>query len=66
MWDWGTPTSFVHDEVTSDRRKPTVNPNGLIYGNDFVHDKILVIDPVKHITLDDITIPLTDPTTPLL
>jgi hypothetical protein len=64
MWDWGTPTSFVHDEVTSDRRKPTVNPNGLIYGNDFVHDKILVIDPVKHMTLDDITIPLTDPTTP--
>jgi hypothetical protein len=64
MWDWGRPTSFVHDEVTSDRRDPTVNPNGLIYGNDFVHDKILVLDPVKHTTLDDITIPVIDPSTP--
>ena len=64
MWDWGTPTSFVHDEVTSDRRTPTVNPNGLIYGNDFVHDKILVLDPVKHTTLNSITIPVLDPSTP--
>ena len=51
MWAWGAPTSFIHDEVTTDRRRPTVNPNGYVYGSDFVHDKIHILDPVKHTTL---------------
>ena len=51
MWAWGTPTSFIHDEVTTDRRRPTVNPNGYVYGSDYVHDKIHILDPVRHTTL---------------
>ena len=31
-WEWGRgPSDWVHDEMTTDKRNPTVNPNGLIY-----------------------------------
>ena len=30
MWEWGGETSYVHDEVTTDKRRPTVNGNGLV------------------------------------
>src|SRR5437762_5926850 len=23
MWDWGTPTTYLHDEISSDKRNPT-------------------------------------------
>ena len=31
-WDWGIPKEYFHDEITTDRRNPTMNANGLIYG----------------------------------
>ena len=64
MWAWGTPTSFIHDEVTTDRRKPTVNPNGYVYGSDYVQDKIHVLDPVRHRTLESVPLPVKDPRVP--
>ena len=64
MWAWGTPTSFIHDEVTTDRRKPTVNPNGFVYGSDYVHDKIHILDPVRHTTLSSVSLPVRDPRVP--
>jgi hypothetical protein len=33
QWDWADPKSYLHDEVSTDRRNPTLNPNGLIYGS---------------------------------
>ncbi len=30
--DWADPKAYLHDEVSTDRRDPTVNANGLIYG----------------------------------
>jgi len=32
MWDWADPKSYLHDEIASDKRNPTVNANGPIYG----------------------------------
>lgn len=32
LWDWADPKVYLHDEIASDKRNPTVNPNGLIYG----------------------------------
>ena len=32
MWDWADPKAYLHDVVSTDRRNPTVNANGLIYG----------------------------------
>mgnify|MGYP003300028175 CR=1 FL=1 len=32
QWDWADPKAYLHDEVSTDRRNPTVNANGPIYG----------------------------------
>jgi hypothetical protein len=32
MWDWGGPATFAHDELTTDKRNPTANAYGPIYG----------------------------------
>ena len=46
MWGWGHPQAMVHDEVATDKRAPTLYPNGPIYG---VGGAGLVItDPVTH------------------
>ena len=31
-WGWGHPRGMVHDEVSTDKRNPTLNANGPIYG----------------------------------
>jgi hypothetical protein len=49
LWDWGTPKDYVHDEVATDRRDPTVNANGKIYGaTEDSSDLVPVLDPVTH------------------
>jgi hypothetical protein len=30
MWDWADPKVYHHDEISSDKRNPTVNANGPI------------------------------------
>ena len=32
MWEWGHPRGMVHDEITTDKRNPTLNAGGPIYG----------------------------------
>ena len=32
MWDWADPKAYMHDEIASDKRNPTVNANGPMYG----------------------------------
>src|SRR5437588_12862996 len=32
-WDWADPTAYLHDEVSTDRRNPTINANGPLYGS---------------------------------
>jgi hypothetical protein len=46
-WEWGSPSSYIHDMISTDKRKPTLNPNGLIYGVDFGRDYLTVLDPVE-------------------
>ena len=63
QWDWADPKAYMHDLVTTDRRNPTVNANGLIYGSlELSADYLPVLDPVHHTTS---RVPLTvrDPTT---
>jgi hypothetical protein len=47
LWDFGTATSFVHDVVASDKRNPTVNANGPLYGADWSAGTLEIVDPVK-------------------
>ena len=59
LWDWGTPVSFTHTHAATDRRQPTVNANGRIYGPDRTHDTIIWMDPVEH-TTGEVDIPTRD------
>ena len=34
LWDIGGPQDFMHDEIATDKRNPTVNANGPLYGAD--------------------------------
>ena len=65
QWDWADQKSYLHDEVSTDRRDPTVNANGPIYGAlENSADYVPVFDPVNHVSS---RIPLTvrDPNTPV-
>jgi hypothetical protein len=48
-WEWATNKTFVHDEITTDRRNPTVNAYGPIVGvEELSGDWVSVLDPVKN------------------
>jgi hypothetical protein len=34
MWDWGTQTSYMHDEITTSKQNPNVNADGPVYAVD--------------------------------
>lgn len=44
MWDFADGR-FVHDEITTDKRDPTVNPNGPVYGVDTVQSHLAILEP---------------------
>ena len=48
-WEWGTEKTFLHDLISSDRRNPTVNPYGPLYGSsEYSSDNIPILDPKTH------------------
>jgi len=62
-WDWAEATGYLHDEVSTDRRNPTTNGNGLIYGSmELSTDYLPVLDPV-HNTVSQIPLNIADPST---
>jgi hypothetical protein len=64
LWDWGRETGYLHDEVASDRRDPTVNANGPIFGSpELSTDFLPVLDPVNHVATE-VKIPVRDTDTP--
>src|ERR1700744_446575 len=64
MWDWADPKAYLHDAIASDKRNPTVNPNGPIYGGlEESADYLSVIDP-KTNTARTIPMKVRDPQTP--
>jgi hypothetical protein len=49
VWDWGTPTSYLHDAISTDKRHPTVNGYGKVYGSpELSSDRMPVLDPVSN------------------
>ena len=49
LWDWAEPTNYLHDAISTDRRNPTLFPNGLIYGSpEESTDQVPILDPVTH------------------
>jgi hypothetical protein len=64
MWDWADPKAYLHDLVSTDRRNPTLNSNGLIYGVlEASADYLPVLDP-KTNTVSRVPVTLRDPNTP--
>jgi hypothetical protein len=64
MWDWADPVTYLHDVVTTDRRNPTVNANGPVYGAlELSADYVPVLDPVRHVK-SQIALTVRDPETP--
>ena len=50
-WAWAKPETYMHDAISTDKRRPTVNANGLIYGSpEESTDNVPVLDPVTHKT----------------
>src|SRR6266542_3803269 len=31
VYDWSSPKAYLHDEISTDKRKPTLNPHGKLY-----------------------------------
>ena len=64
QWDWADPKAYLHDLVSTDRRNPTVNAGGLIYGSlELSADYLPVLDPVHH-TVSKVPLTVRDPATP--
>ncbi len=64
LWDWSTPTGYMHDLISTDRRKPTVNAYGKLYGApEESTDYFPVLDPRTH-TATQVKHPVRDPNTP--
>jgi hypothetical protein len=64
MWDWSHPTDYMHDLIGTDRRKPTLFPNGKFYGApEDSSERIPILDPVTN-QVSEIVHPVRDPKTP--
>jgi hypothetical protein len=64
LWDWAGPKDYLHDEVSTDKRNPRVNANGLIFGaTEESTDLFPVLDPVHH-RATQVRMPVRDPATP--
>jgi hypothetical protein len=62
-WEWGSQKHYLHDAISTDKRNPTVNADGLIYGSpEESTDLVPILDPV-HNTATEIKHPYRDPKT---
>ena len=64
QWDWADPKAYLHDEIATDKRNPSVNAGGLLYGApELSTDFVPVLDPIRH-TATQVKMPVRDPQTP--
>jgi hypothetical protein len=63
--DWMTEQHYLHDLIASDRRNPTVNAYGPLYGSpEYSSDEIPILDPIRN-TATTFTAPVRDADMPL-
>ncbi|MDB5571489.1 MAG: hypothetical protein JWN93_2672 [Hyphomicrobiales bacterium] len=64
-WEWSTPDKYLHDLISSDRRDPTVNANGPLYGSpEYSTDMMPILNP-KTAEVTFFKMPVQDPNMPL-
>ena len=63
-WEWSTETHYLHDLIASDRRNPTVNAYGPLFGSpEYSTDNIPILDP-KTNAVTFFKLPVQDPGMP--
>ena len=63
--DWMNERQYLHDLISSDRRNPTVNAYGPLYGSpEYSSDTMPMLDPVRN-TTTTFRLPVRDPNMPL-
>jgi hypothetical protein len=64
-WEWLNDKHYLHDLIASDRRYPTVNAYGPVYGStEHSTDIMPILDPIKH-TAVNVVAPVRDADTPM-
>jgi len=64
-WEWSEPDKYLHDLIASDRRKPTVNAYGPLYGSpEYSTDNMPILNPKTH-EVTFFKMPVADPNMPL-
>ena len=63
-WEWSTEKHYLHDLIASDRRNPTVNAYGPLYGSpEYATDNMPILDPKTH-KVTFFKMPVKDPEMP--
>jgi hypothetical protein len=63
-WEWHTDKQYLHDLIASDRRDPTVNANGPLFGSpEYSTDVMPILDPKAH-KVSTFKMPVRDPSMP--
>jgi hypothetical protein len=63
-WEWSTSDKYLHDLISSDRRNPTVNAYGPLYGSpEYSTDNMPILDP-KTNKVSYFKMPVADPEMP--
>ncbi len=63
-WEWGTAKTYMHDLISSDRRNPTVNAYGPLFGSpEYASDDMPILDP-KTSQVTFFKLPVRDPGMP--
>jgi streptogramin lyase len=47
-WAWARDDSYIHDNVSTDKRNPTLYPNGKVWGIDIGQSFLWALDPTTH------------------
>jgi hypothetical protein len=64
LWDWAGPKAYLHDEISTDKRNPTINAYGSLYGaTENSTDFVPIFDPIKSVATT-VKLPVRDPKTP--
>ena len=65
MRDWLDEKHYLHDLISTDRRNPTVNGYGAVYGaTEYSVDLVPILDPVKNVATT-FAVPVRDANTPV-
>ena len=63
-WEWSEPHKYLHDLISSDRRNPTVNAHGPLYGSpEYSTDMMPILDPRTN-SVTAFKMPVRDPDMP--